>query len=440
MMKLLFLLIFLIPTCLNWNIFMWSLLSSMTFFMYLNISFNYPNELSWGLGMDLVSYWMIFLTLWIGVLMLLASFKIKFLHFYKLEFILLINMMMIILVLIFSTTNLFFFYFWFESIIIPTLFLIFGWGYQPERLTAGFYLLFYTLFASLPMLICIFYINYNNGTLFFPLINLSYFNGFLYLGLVLAFLVKMPMFFTHFWLPKAHVEAPVSGSMILAGVLLKLGGYGLFRVLSFIPYNSFNYLFIIVSLFGSVVVGLFCLIQVDMKSLIAYSSVAHMSLVIGGVMTYNYYGLCGSLVLMLGHGLCSSGLFSLSNISYERSYSRSILINKGILTFMPSISLFWFLLSINNMSSPPSLNLLGEIFLINSLMSWSLMSFLFLFISSFLSCCYSIYLFSYINHGLIYSGLNSQSYINIREFILILMHLIPLNILFMKSDIFTLWI
>lgn len=322
----------------------------------------------YGLGLDLVSYCIVFLTIYISFLIIMARTRIKFANNYMVEFVIVVLLLLFILILTFSTTNLFIFYLYFESRIIPTLFLIFGWGYQPERFISGLYLLFYTLFASFPLLLRIFYIYNFNFTLSFFLIVLDI-NNFLYLSLVLAFLVKIPISFVHFWLPKAHVEAPVSGRIILAGVLLKLGGYGLYRVFFFFNYYYLNFVFIVISLFGTFIVGLLCLGQVDIKSIIAYSSVAHMGLVICGIITCFYYGLLGSLVLIIGHGLCSSGLFALANMVYERSHSRRLFINKGFLTFIPTISIFWFLFSINNMARPPSLNLLGEIMLINRILS-----------------------------------------------------------------------
>nr|YP_010310382.1 NADH dehydrogenase subunit 4 [Camptopus lateralis]UMY75917.1 NADH dehydrogenase subunit 4 [Camptopus lateralis] len=439
MMKLFIMFIFLIPLLSNW--WMYCLMTILySFFLLLYPVTTYYSSLSYGFGMDLVSFCMVLLTIWIIFLMIMASSKVKFLHNYNVEFLLMMTLLLIFLSLTFTTSNLFLFYLFFESSMIPTLILIFGWGYQPERFLAGLYLLFYTLFASFPLLVCIFYIYMNYNTLFYFLISLDKCNIFMYLSLIMAFLVKMPMVFVHFWLPKAHVEAPVAGSMILAGVLLKLGGYGLFRVFFFLKYWSFNYIWIILSLFGGVIVGFLCLSQVDIKSMIAYSSVAHMGLVIGGIMTCNYYGLLGSLILMIGHGLCSSGLFALANIIYERSHSRSLMINKGYITFMPIMALFWFLFCINNMASPPSLNLLGEIFLINSLMSWSYFSWLFLAFSSFLSCCYSIYLYSIVQHGSMYSGLKMESSGYIREYLLLIFHWLPLNMLFLKSDIFAIWI
>nr|YP_010430493.1 NADH dehydrogenase subunit 4 [Notobitus montanus]USS57990.1 NADH dehydrogenase subunit 4 [Notobitus montanus] len=438
MMKLLFFILFLIPLLYNWWLLV-SLLLLFSFYMLLMPISTYFMNMSYGLGMDLVSYCMIFLTIYISFLMIMASAKIKFLFNYSSEFVMVVLLLLFILMLTFSTSNLFMFYLYFESSMIPTLFLIFGWGYQPERFMSGLYLLFYTLFASFPLLLGIFYIYNFSFTLSYFLIVLDM-NSFLYLSLVMAFLVKMPMSFVHFWLPKAHVEAPVSGSMILAGVLLKLGGYGLYRVFFFFNYYYLNFIFIVFSLFGTFVIGLLCLGQVDMKSMIAYSSVAHMGLVICGIMTCFYYGFLGSLILMIGHGLCSSGLFALANMIYERSHSRSLFINKGFITFMPSMSMFWFLFSVNNMASPPSLNLFGEIMLINSILGWSSFTILFIIFSSFFSCCYSIYLYSITQHGSLYSGFKFNSGGCIREYIILLMHWLPLNFLFLKVDIFTFWV
>nr|YP_010691311.1 NADH dehydrogenase subunit 4 [Drosophila neocordata]WBU93961.1 NADH dehydrogenase subunit 4 [Drosophila neocordata] len=446
MLKLVFFLIFLCPLCFMNNMY-WMvqiLLFFISFvFLLMNNFMNYWSEISYFLGLDMLSYGLILLSLWICSLMLLASESVNKYNNYKNLFLLNVILLLLLLILTFSSMNLFMFYLFFESSLIPTLFLILGWGYQPERLQAGIYLLFYTLLVSLPMLIGIFYLMNYMGTMNFYLMNNYMFNfDLLYFCMLCAFLVKMPMFLVHLWLPKAHVEAPVSGSMILAGIMLKLGGYGLLRILSILQSMNlkYNFIWISISLVGGVLVSFICLRQTDLKSLIAYSSVAHMGIALAGLLVMSYWGLSGSYTLMIGHGLCSSGLFCLANISYERLGSRSLLINKGLLNFMPAMALWWFLLSSSNMAAPVSLNLLGEISLLNSIVSWSWVSMIMLSLLSFFSAAYSLYLYAFSQHGKIFSGVYSFSNGKIREYLLLLLHWLPLNLLIIKSDSCMLWL
>nr|QNV11633.1 NADH dehydrogenase subunit 4 [Platyptilia sp. DM741] len=446
MMKFFFILIFMIPFCFKKNMF-WLAQMMMFYMMFFFMMFNSLSIMNYSMisyffSLDILSYGMILLSIWICSLMILSSENLYKNNFFLSLFLLNILLLLILLILTFSVNNLFMFYLFFEGSLIPTLLLIMGWGYQPERIQASIYLLFYTLFMSLPLLMGIFYIF--NEIMTLVIYFLKFYNSnfyFLYFCMILAFLVKMPMYFVHLWLPKAHVEAPVSGSMILAGVMLKLGGYGMMRILVIFQGLSMkmNLVWIIISLVGGFYISLKCFCQIDLKSLIAYSSVAHMSLVIGGIMTMNYWGMMGSYMLMLGHGLCSSGMFCLANMNYERLSSRSLFINKGLMNFMPSMSFWWFLMMSSNMAAPPSMNLLGEISLINSLISWSMISMFMLMLISFFSAGYSLYLFSFTQHGKFYSGVYSFYLGSSREYLVLFLHWLPLNLLVMKIDLFMLW-
>uniref|UniRef100_UPI00315D530C NADH dehydrogenase subunit 4 n=1 Tax=Synanthedon bicingulata TaxID=3138307 RepID=UPI00315D530C len=446
MMKYMCFMLFLMLLCLKKSMFwMIQMLLFLLLFLFMNSSISILNyvSLSFMYSYDMISFGLILLSIMISILMLMASENLYKMNFYSNFFLFNILILLLMLYLTFSVMNLFMFYIFFEASLIPTLFLIIGWGYQPERIQASMYLLFYTLFASLPLLMGIFYI-FNSYDLIIIYFLKNYFNinsNLLYLSMIMAFLVKMPMYFVHLWLPKAHVEAPVSGSMILAGIMLKLGGYGLIRVMIlFHNFNlGYNYIWLVISLLGGFYISLKCLCQIDVKSLIAYSSVSHMSLVIGGIMTMNYWGMIGAYVLMIGHGLCSSGLFCLANINYERLNSRSMYINKGMISLMPSMSMWWFLFLSSNMAAPPSLNLMGEISLINSLVGWSISSMFMLMLISFFSAGYSLYLYSFSQHGKYYWGFFSIYGGVSREYLLLLLHWLPLNIIIMKIDYFMIW-
>nr|YP_010952756.1 NADH dehydrogenase subunit 4 [Trapezia garthi]WMQ53176.1 NADH dehydrogenase subunit 4 [Trapezia garthi] len=441
MLKVILSLIMLMKFSKEWNLIQLSLLF-LSFLFSLSCCHDFfMCELGYMFGMDYISFMMNMLSIWIMSLIIMSSQKIKKYNQFYSSFVITNLLLLLFLILTFSCLDYIFFYISFEMCLVPTLILIMGWGYQPERIQAGVYMLFYTLVFSLPLLGSLLMYFNNNGSLMMMLaesISKGYSISLVwYFCSVLAFMVKLPVYMFHLWLPKAHVEAPVAGSMILAGVLLKLGGYGLIRILTMFQSISkeLNWIWVGLGLIGGTYTSLMCLRQIDMKSLIAYSSVAHMSLVLCGLMIFSYWGVSGAVIVMIGHGLCSSGLFCLANVVYERMNSRSLFIVKGLLNFMPSMGLWWFLLSVSNMASPPSLNLLGEISLIMSVLSWSKVSMVGVSTLSFFSAAYTLYMYSLSQHGLFFSSLYSCCSGKIREYLLMFLHWFPLNVLILNTNI-----
>nr|YP_010960596.1 NADH dehydrogenase subunit 4 [Myrophis microchir]WNH38038.1 NADH dehydrogenase subunit 4 [Myrophis microchir] len=354
----------------------------------------------------------------------------------------------ILLTMAFGATEIIMFYIMFEATLIPTLIVITRWGNQMERLNAGVYFLFYTLTGSLPLLVALLILYKDLGTLSMltiqyakPLNLMSWGDKMWWAACLLAFLVKMPLYGVHLWLPKAHVEAPVAGSMVLAAVLLKLGGYGMMRMMIMLNplTKELAYPFIILALWGIIMTGAICLRQTDLKSMIAYSSVSHMGLVAGGILIQTPWGFTGAIILMIAHGLVSSALFCLANTNYERTHSRTLLLTRGLQMILPLMATWWFISNLANLALPPLPNLMGELMIITSLFNWSHWTIILTGIGTLITAGYSLYMFLMSQRGPTPAHIMGLEPTHTREHLLITMHLIPVMLLVLKPELMWGW-
>lgn len=373
---------------------------------FINI-FQYCSYIKFGniyfrFGIDSISFFFIYLTALLISLCLLFSILSRSTSNDKINNSVLLFIVGLLLLVVFYTLDLLIFYISFEMILVPFFIYIGVTGYRKRRIHAAYLFFFYTLIGSFFMLISIFFIYLYTGTTDLEVIwnvewlgNLQYI---LWFSLFLTFAIKIPMFPFHIWSPEAHVEAPTEGSVILAGLLLKLGTYGFLRY-QFPIFTELNFYFspfvVTLASVGIIYSSLSTLRQIDIKRVIAYSSIAHMNMCMLGIFSYNEIAFVGSIFLMIGHGIVSGGLFYIIGMVYNRYRTKIIHYLSGIINFMPVLCFFFFMFLLGNIGMPGTSNFIGELLIMLGIMyQGSYISIISASIGIFLCTVYSFWMYN----------------------------------------------
>lgn len=364
-------------------------------FMYLFYYELYIDNIS--ISFIVLTTFLIPITLGLGLINIKYRLKEYLIYFFLIE-ILLINF--------FLVTNLLLFYIYFEAILIPMFLIILIWGSRKRKIHASYLFFFFTLIGSLFMILGILWLYLYIGELNIQILQYIILSKehqlILWLLFFIAFAVKVPIYPVHGWLPEAHVEAPTGGSIILAGVLLKLGLYGMLRVLTVLfPIANIYYtpLVLTLSFISVIFISIIILQQIDLKKIIAYSSIAHMNFVVIGIFSNNIYGIEGAVFTMLSHGLISSMLFFCIGVLYDRYGERNLLYYNNIAQIMPYFTFFFFIGIIANLGMPGTSSFVGEFLLLLSLSFKSIFLLFIMSLSLFLTTIYCIWLFNRICFG-----------------------------------------
>jgi NADH-quinone oxidoreductase subunit M len=354
------------------------------------------------LGLDGISIFFFILSAFLIFLCILFVWDEKFLK----EYIIILLTLDILLLLVFSTLDTLFFYIFFEAILIPMYVMIGVWGSRERKIRAVYLFFFYTLVGSLFLLLSLIYIYSKFGTLNYEYLYFAKFSQteqyWLWLAFFFSFASKIPLFPFHIWLPEAHVEAPTVGSVLLAGILLKLGVYGFLRFnLNLFPDASlfFSPAVYVLSVLGIIYASMSALRQTDIKRIIAYSSVAHMNLVTAGIFSFNTLGIQGSIVQSISHGFVSGAMFLLIGILYKRYHSRFVYYYSGLTHMMPVYSALFGFFTMANIALPGTSSFVGEFLLLVGLFKENILICLFATLGVILCGSYSLWLYNRICFG-----------------------------------------
>ena len=397
--------------------------STATFQFLINIPIFNTYNLNFIFGLDGISLLFVILTTFLIPCCIISVWSTPLGH-KKIFFILLI-IIELLLLLVFSTLDLLLFYIFFETILIP-MFLIIGiWGSRVRKIKANYYFFFYTLFGSILMLLAILTIYSLTGTTnYFYLIfqNFSFsLQKFLWLACFSSFAIKIPMCPFHLWLPEAHVEAPTVGSVLLAGILLKLGSYGFLRFLiSLFPLATiyFTPLIMILATLSIVYTAFTAIRQTDLKKVIAYASISHMNLIVLGLFSYNIFSIEGSILQMISHGLVSGGLFLCIGFLYDRYHTKLISYYSGLMTTMPLFSSIFLLLIMSNIALPGTSSFIGEILIFLGIAHFNTIILLINTSSIVIGAIYSLFLLNRICFGNLTQSFIAQSDLFARELVI----------------------
>ncbi len=361
-------------------------------------------NLNFSIGIDGISLFFVLLTTLLIFLCILISWtSVKV---YIKEFLIAFLILEFFLIGVFSILDLLLFYIFFESVLIPMYLIVGIWGSRERKIRAAYFFFLYTLLGSVLMLLSILYIYYQAGSTDYEILLTFAFSNieqkFLWFSFFSSFATKVPMVPVHLWLPEAHVEAPTAGSVILAGVLLKLGTYGFLRFsFPLFPEASFYFAPIVyfLAIIGIVYTSFTAIRQTDFKRIIAYTSVAHMNLVMVGLFSFNTIGLEGAILQSLSHGFVASALFIIIGVVYERHHTRMVKYYGGLVHVMPLYTFIFLFFTMSNIGLPGTGSFVGEFLILAGSFKTNTSATFISATSMIIGGCYSLWLFNRISYG-----------------------------------------